>query len=75
MVWFYLQKGSEIKPLAEIFTHKPDLKPVFLQMVTLYTISEVACPYQVWKSSIKPLFTQSILSYHTPESKMTQVQH
>ena len=57
MVWFYLQKGSDIKPLAEIFTHKPDLKPVFLQMVTLYTISEVACPYQVWKSSIKPLFS------------------
>ena len=44
-------------------------------MVTVFTIATVSCPYNHWKSSLKPIFQGQVSSYHTDDSKLTPVAH
>jgi hypothetical protein len=49
--WYFIQSQADVTLLA-----LADYKPVFLQMVMLFTIATVSCPYGHWQSSLKPIF-------------------
>ena len=63
MNWIFIKWEVDVQIFAEIFTKRPELKPVFLQLVALFTISLVSSPYGDWGSRFKPIFMEQIASY------------
>lgn len=65
MSWYFIQsEQQDIKHFGEALDAREDNRALFLQMVTLYTIGVVACPYDVWKTNLRPIFMGQIESYY-----------
>jgi hypothetical protein len=57
---FYLIKVGHTQAMEEMIKSNPDLKLVFLQFVSLFTIALISCPYNRWQIALKPIFLGQI---------------